>query len=88
MRDFADEDKWPSETGMSRTMTGTTVEINDPTANHTGHWSGFNYFVDLSATINRCPGCEYLLVFWTVHHVHVLIFCSFFFILSKRPHAS
>ena len=57
-QDFADVNKWTADADLSRTMIGTTVEVTKQTTTSTSSLGELNYFVDLSSTINRCPGCK------------------------------
>ena len=61
--DFSDATEWKANSGMTRIMTGTAVEVTKATHNTvSGPCSGcFLTAVDLSSTINRCPGCRMLL---------------------------
>jgi hypothetical protein len=45
-------------------MIGSTAEVARGVVTATSNLGKFNYFVDLSSTINRCPGCKYLFFFF------------------------
>jgi hypothetical protein len=63
-QDFNDVNKWTADEDMSRTMIGSTAEVTRGVVTATSNLGKFNYFVDLSSTINRCPGCKYLFFFF------------------------
>ena len=59
---------WAAKQDLSRTLLtnwldGTAVEVTRDANSSGTNNADFNYDVDLSSTINRCPGCKYFFLF-------------------------
>jgi hypothetical protein len=59
-QNFNDAATWILESELSRSMSGTAVEVTK-NSNLSGN-NDFFHVVDLSAAFNRCPGCKYTCV--------------------------